>query len=368
MVYGYTNEYQGSYNYLVYLRARHYAPAMGRFLSRDTWAGDYNRPMSYNRWMYGYGNPIAWTDPTGMSPECDVIAGSAGDSYLKCEKIIRDIDPRNDWTLNKVLTYDLFKIPDKNSGDDCLPSLFWELPIPFSYKDIDASETYGFWFHFLLNNTRGGWNSGGRSPTTFLAVAALAVSNELGHAEGLRNQIMGMAVEAFVRKGWTGGFYRMIGSRQVVREAVDTAILFPRNPGATFSPTRLRKRNANGDYSFENARNAFLSRIDAFNLNGGLIGVMDDGLGNPAYHNDGGGNSPYDCGNPTRRTNERFPLFMDALKRPLPEKQKLTGENEIYFRTGWLDRMPDSNYYPVFFVLTQKQQSHWCAGYSCVVP
>ncbi len=77
---------------------------MGRFLSRDTWDGDANRPISYNRWMYGYGNPIAWTDPMGMSPECDIIQGSLDDSYLKCEKIIRDIDPRNDWTLNKVLS------------------------------------------------------------------------------------------------------------------------------------------------------------------------------------------------------------------------------------------------------------------------
>ena len=122
--FGYTAGFQDSYNDLVYLRARHYAPGMGRFLTRDTWTGDANRPMSYNRWMYSYGNPIIWADPTGMSPECDIIAGSGGDSYLKCEKIIRDIDPRNNWTLNKVLTYDLFRIPENNSGDNCLPSLF----------------------------------------------------------------------------------------------------------------------------------------------------------------------------------------------------------------------------------------------------
>ncbi len=36
--YGYTGEYQA--NDLVYLRARHYAPSMGRFLSRDTWGGN----------------------------------------------------------------------------------------------------------------------------------------------------------------------------------------------------------------------------------------------------------------------------------------------------------------------------------------
>ncbi len=37
--YGYTGEY--TTNDLVYLRARHYDPALRRFLTRDTWEGDY---------------------------------------------------------------------------------------------------------------------------------------------------------------------------------------------------------------------------------------------------------------------------------------------------------------------------------------
>ena len=63
---GYTGEYQHSG--LVYLRARHYAPSMGRFLSRDTWAGEYNRPGSLNRWGYVEGNVVNLTDPTGHDP------------------------------------------------------------------------------------------------------------------------------------------------------------------------------------------------------------------------------------------------------------------------------------------------------------
>ncbi len=38
---------------------------MGRFLSRDTWAGDVNRPGSLNRWGYTEGNVVNYTDPTG---------------------------------------------------------------------------------------------------------------------------------------------------------------------------------------------------------------------------------------------------------------------------------------------------------------
>jgi hypothetical protein len=49
----------------VYLRARFYAPSMGRFLTRDTWAGDYDIPLSLNRWNYVLSNPINFTDPSG---------------------------------------------------------------------------------------------------------------------------------------------------------------------------------------------------------------------------------------------------------------------------------------------------------------
>jgi RHS repeat-associated protein len=50
---------------LTYLRARYYASGTGRFISRDTWNGNANMPMSFNRWNYGYGNPVNRIDPSG---------------------------------------------------------------------------------------------------------------------------------------------------------------------------------------------------------------------------------------------------------------------------------------------------------------
>lgn len=50
---------------MLYLRARYYNPTDGRFQSRDTWRGDYNRPLSLNRWMYVEGNPVNRVDPSG---------------------------------------------------------------------------------------------------------------------------------------------------------------------------------------------------------------------------------------------------------------------------------------------------------------
>jgi hypothetical protein len=50
-----------------------YAPASGRFNTKDSWQGDYNRPMSYNAWLYVYANPINYIDPSGLQgtdPRC----------------------------------------------------------------------------------------------------------------------------------------------------------------------------------------------------------------------------------------------------------------------------------------------------------
>ena len=54
---------------LQYLRARWYAPETGRFTSRDPWEGDYSHPQSLNGWAYIVGNPILFTDPSGLIPE-----------------------------------------------------------------------------------------------------------------------------------------------------------------------------------------------------------------------------------------------------------------------------------------------------------
>lgn len=66
---GYTGEQQGS-DGLVYLRARHYAPHLGRFLQRDTFSGFAARPQSLNRYAYVENNPANMTDPSGHCPMC----------------------------------------------------------------------------------------------------------------------------------------------------------------------------------------------------------------------------------------------------------------------------------------------------------
>jgi RHS repeat-associated protein len=67
--YGFTGEATDATG-MVYLRARYYAPGVGRFTSRDTWAGDAKMPMSYNGWVYAVANPIGYTDPSGLCIHC----------------------------------------------------------------------------------------------------------------------------------------------------------------------------------------------------------------------------------------------------------------------------------------------------------
>ena len=76
--YGFTGEAQDSYIKLVNLRSRLYSTETGRFLTRDTWQGDYNTPLSLNKWNYVEANPVNYTDPSGNFPNQSTL-----DNYLE---------------------------------------------------------------------------------------------------------------------------------------------------------------------------------------------------------------------------------------------------------------------------------------------
>lgn len=47
------------------MRARYYSPSTGRFISRDSFAGSNNDPLSLNLYTYCHNNPVSGTDSTG---------------------------------------------------------------------------------------------------------------------------------------------------------------------------------------------------------------------------------------------------------------------------------------------------------------
>jgi RHS repeat-associated protein len=53
---------------LIYLRARYYDPSIGRFMSRDYFAGSLARCQTLNRYSYALNNPATLVDPSGLTP------------------------------------------------------------------------------------------------------------------------------------------------------------------------------------------------------------------------------------------------------------------------------------------------------------
>ncbi len=77
-MFAFTGEQYDAGTGLEYLRARYYSAAQGRFVTRDTWEGDPNAPMSYNAWLYAYANSVNLTDPSGQVPLAPPIRRSCG--------------------------------------------------------------------------------------------------------------------------------------------------------------------------------------------------------------------------------------------------------------------------------------------------
>lgn len=109
--YGFTGEWTSPYGGLVYLRARWYAPEMGRFMSKDLWNGDLHEPMSSNAWLYTLANPVNYTDPSGYRRDdpplkdcvyCDPLQGQ---DRRACERIIRGISPASRSLPDSLVPY-----------------------------------------------------------------------------------------------------------------------------------------------------------------------------------------------------------------------------------------------------------------------
>ena len=51
---------------LSYLRARYYSSTVGRFVTRDPLGEDTMSPWSLHSYVYGHGDPVNRTDPSGL--------------------------------------------------------------------------------------------------------------------------------------------------------------------------------------------------------------------------------------------------------------------------------------------------------------
>jgi RHS repeat-associated protein len=74
--YAFTGEQWDSDVALLFLRARHYALAVGRFLSQDPWNGSIQQPGTLHKYIYVLNNPIRYRDPTGHVLDSGGLTGA----------------------------------------------------------------------------------------------------------------------------------------------------------------------------------------------------------------------------------------------------------------------------------------------------
>jgi RHS repeat-associated protein len=66
---------------LIYMRARYYNPALGRFMSIDPVAFSSENPGSFNRYAYANNNPLLYVDPDGRESVVFSIKGTVSPGF-----------------------------------------------------------------------------------------------------------------------------------------------------------------------------------------------------------------------------------------------------------------------------------------------
>ena len=93
--YQYTGEAWDAEVELLYLRARYYLPEVGRFITKDPWPGDDQRPGTLNGYVYVLNSPVNYADPTGLDftgpgpacPDCGQLPVVAADVHVSPEVV-----------------------------------------------------------------------------------------------------------------------------------------------------------------------------------------------------------------------------------------------------------------------------------------
>jgi len=84
--FGYTGEMWDEEDDLLYLRSRHYAPKLGRFLTRDVFPGYVTNPLSMHKYAYVENNPVNFIDPLGFNKKEQSKYGYNDDIYRNYSK------------------------------------------------------------------------------------------------------------------------------------------------------------------------------------------------------------------------------------------------------------------------------------------
>jgi RHS repeat-associated protein len=129
---GYTAHVNDPETGLVYMQARYYDPAIGRFLSADPVGVSPRDVFGFNRYDYAKNNPILNNDPSGMCADhyengkCKVIIDpstpkneSPNKAQKRLEKVLNSYDKAvNDLTDDKIYRYEGITVSGKLTGKE----------------------------------------------------------------------------------------------------------------------------------------------------------------------------------------------------------------------------------------------------------
>ena len=97
---GYTGHLENMEIGLVYMNARYYVPAIGRFASADTIVPNPAEPQSFNRYAYTLNNPLRYTDPTGHCAQDDNA----------CWELAEEMYRLYGWRIDGIWTIDQIRL------------------------------------------------------------------------------------------------------------------------------------------------------------------------------------------------------------------------------------------------------------------
>ena len=143
----YCGEYFDKETATVYLRARNYNPSTGRFISRDSYAGNLHDPLSLNLYTYCANNPIKCIDPSGhIIFGFDVFFGTdiVVDSGLKFPDVSIPNAPNVDVIPPTVIDAESVKI--EISGNQSLTKA------KESEKEVEQKKKNKYYIYVLVDN------------------------------------------------------------------------------------------------------------------------------------------------------------------------------------------------------------------------
>ena len=149
--YRYCGEYYDKETEEVYLRARYYEPGVGRFITRDTYTGEGDEPLSLHLYTYCENDGVNMVDPSGHDSyviyDKDAAAGTKGKMFSDEAKIVQKRLKRKYKKPCYLLTYktakDFKRIWAKTVGFRVKPS--WnkkQKRLKISVKKAKVNEVY----------------------------------------------------------------------------------------------------------------------------------------------------------------------------------------------------------------------------------